>query len=422
MPQVCCKYCGKIFKEQRYLDTHLEKGKECKKLRGVLFFCLRCNCFHTTKFGKLERHLEKCKGEGRVIDIVESYQSRVKELQTKIKILEESSGRLPEVKNQEEEKDIVELAFGTFTEDSPDLYFQQSYESLTEVKQYNTHLRKIKNSRRGYFSTVSLEEYTNAIKSHITYLEKFGKQKKFTTRKVDTIVSNHFTTLDLRLVRHKNYENFHPDGTLLKDLNLILSCKDNVVFDYDIIGKFRNYALLIFPLKVILEFILYNRSKTEPVFVLFDLGHEDNPFHYYYLNERKGSKKYWIMDCRMEIFLEQVRSSFLPYLVSEFRTSYFHIFQDNIFRENFLELVSGLETECKQIVENIMLLANSKKTAELCKQVVSKNARKKTPDDVLNLIKNDPLKIELVDESEFYVAQLFDNSPKNLLNMLKNIG
>ena len=98
------------------------------------------------------------------------------------------------------------------------------------------NIRKIKNSRRGYFSTVSLEEYTNAIKSHITYLEKFGKQKKFTTRKVDTIVSNHFTTLDLRLVRHKNYENFHPDGTLLKDLNLILSCKDNVVFDYDIIG------------------------------------------------------------------------------------------------------------------------------------------------------------------------------------------
>jgi len=128
------------------------------------------------------------------------------------------------------------------------------------------------------------------------------------------------------------------------------------------------------------------------------------------------------MDCRMEIFLEQVRSSFLPYLVSEFRTSYFHIFQDNIFRENFLELVSGLETECKQIVENIILLANSKKTVELCKQVVTKNTRKKTPDDVLNLIKNDPLKIELVDESEFYVAQLFDNSPKNLLNMLKNIG
>ena len=422
MPQVCCKYCGKIFKEQRYLDTHLEKGKECKKLRGVLFFCLRCNCFHTTKFGKLERHLETCKGEGRVIDIVESYQSRVKELQTKIKILEESSGRLPEVKNQEEEEDIVELAFGKFTEDSPALYFQQSYESLTEVKQYNTHLRKIKNSRRGYFSTVSLEEYTNAIKSHITYLEKFGKQKKFTTRKVDTIVSNHFTTLDLRLVRHKNYENFHPDGTLLKDLNLILSCKDNVVFDYDIIGKFRNYALLIFPLKVILEFILYNRSKTEPVFVLFDLGREENPFHYYYLNKRKGCKKYWIMDCRMEIFLEQVRSSFLPYLVSEFRTSYFHIFQDNIFRENFLELVSGLETECKQIAKNIILLANSKKTVELCKQVVSKNTRKKTPDDILNLIKNDPLKIELVDESEFYTAQLFDNSPKNLLNILKNIG
>jgi len=267
MPQVCCKYCGKIFKEQRYLDTHLEKGKECKKLRGVLFVCLRCNCFHTTKFGKLERHLETCKGEGRVIDIVESYQSRVKELQTKIKILEESSGRSPEVKTQEVEKDIVELAFGKFTEDSPALYFQQSYESLNEVKQYNTHLRKIKNNRRGYFSTVSLEEYTNAIKSHITYLEKFGKQKKFTVRKVDTIVSNHFTTLDLRLVRHKNYENFHPDGTLLKDLNLILSCKDSVVFDYDIIGKFRNYALLIFPLKVILEFILYNRSKTEPVFL-----------------------------------------------------------------------------------------------------------------------------------------------------------
>jgi len=422
MPQVCCKYCGKIFKEQRYLDTHLEKGKECKKLRGVLFFCLRCNCFHTTKFGKLERHLETCKGEGRVIDIVESYQARVKELQTKIKILEESAGKIPETKHQEEEeKDIVELAFGKFTEDSPSQYFQKSYESLSDVKQYNTHLRKIKKNRRAYFSTVSLEEYTCAIKTHITYLEKFGKQKKFSPRKIDTIISNHFTTLDLRLVRHKNYENFHPDGTLLKDLNLILSCKDNIIFNYDLIENLRNYALIIFPLKVILEFILYNRSNTEPVFVLFDLKYNEKPFHYYYLEKRKGNKKFWKMDCRMERFLEQIRSSFLPYLVSEFRSSYFHVFQDNIFRENFLELVSGLETEFKQTAENIILLANSKKTLGMCTEIVSKNKKAKTANDILNLVKNDPIKTELVDETEFYVAQLFDNSPQNLLNTLKHL-
>ena len=420
MSKVCCKFCGRIFKEQRYLDTHLEKGKECKKLRGVLFVCLRCNCFHTTKFGKLERHLENCKGEGRVIDIIETYQSRVKELQEKLKILEESTGKVSEYV-KDEETDIIKLAFGTFESQSPAKFFKDAYQNLLQVKQYNTALRKIKKARRAYFSKASLEEYEKMVRCNIKHLEAFGKIKKFKPRKVDSIISNHFTTLDLRLVRHKNYENFHPDGTLLKDLNLILSCKDMEVFSYDVIGNFRNYSLLIFPLHVILEFVLYNRGDAEPVFVFFKIDETIDPFHFYFLKERKGGKKLWEMDCRMERFLESIRSSFLPYLISKFRENYFHIFQDNIFRENFLELVSGLGIESRQTIENILILANSKKTLEMCKKIVMKNTLVQTTNDILNLVKMDPIKTELIDETDFYVSQLFDNNPVNLLSILKNL-
>ena len=421
MTKVCCKFCGKIFKEQRYLDTHLEKGKECKKLRGVLFVCLRCNCFHTTKFGKLERHLENCKGEGRVIDIIETYQTRVKELQERLKILEGNVGKVFE-SEKEEETDIVELAFGTFNEHSPTKFFQDAYKNLLQVKQYNTALRKIKKNRRAYFSKVSLEEYTTTVRCNIKQVESFGKFRKFSGRKVDSIISNHFTTLDLRLVRHKNYENFHPDGTLLKDLNLILSCKDMEIFSYDVIENFRNYSLAIFPLHVILEFILYNRSNVEPVFVFFKLHEtEEDPFHFYFLKQRKGDKRLWNMDCRMEQFLESIRSSFLPYLIAEFRKNYFHIFQDNIFRANFMTLVSGLEIESRQIIENILILANSKKTVKLCKKIVMKNSLTKTSRDILNLVKIDPLETELLDETDFYVSQLFDDNSKNLLPVLKNL-
>ena len=420
MPKVRCKFCEKIFKEQRYLDTHLEKGKECKKLRGVLFVCLRCNCFHTTKFGKLEQHLENCKGEGRVIDIIETYQTRVKELQEKLKILEGMTGKVC-ISEDEEEKDIVELAFGTFTEHSPIKFFQDAYKNLLQIKQYNTALRKIKKNRRAYFSKVSLEEYTTTVRSNIKQLEYFGKSKKFSSRKVDTIISNHFTTLDLRLVRYKNYENFHPDGTLLKDLNLILSCKDLESFSYDVIENFRNYSLSIFPLHVILEFILYNRAKTEPVFVFFKISETVDPFHFYFLKERKGDKRLWNMDCGMEQFSESIRSSFLPYLISEFRKNYYHIFQDNIFRVNFIDIILGLEIESRQIIENILILANSSRTVKMCKKIVMKNSLTKTSRDILNLVKSDPIKGELFDETASYISQLFDDNPENLLSTLKNI-
>ena len=40
-----CKFCGEKFNTTADLKVHVKKGVECRKLKGVLFVCLRCDNF-----------------------------------------------------------------------------------------------------------------------------------------------------------------------------------------------------------------------------------------------------------------------------------------------------------------------------------------------------------------------------------------
>ena len=68
-------------------------------------------------------------------------------------------------------------------------------------------------------------------------------------------MKQHFTALDLRLMGYKGHEQLAPDGSLLKELSLVLSCipKQQFFKKSEFIKRFLNYSLVLFPIKSVLD-------------------------------------------------------------------------------------------------------------------------------------------------------------------------
>ena len=290
-----CSFCGKIFKEKRYLETHLKKGKECRKLRGILFVCLRCNCFHTTKLGLLEVHLQDCHVDGRVVDVLENYQNQVVDLRAKVRHLEETlnSFQNPKKEKKEDESNFLDMTFG---KGERDINFSHEYEEIVKAKKYTTILKKIKHKRRLFFKDGNLKIYKTLLKEHLNCLRAALKNKKFSERKINKTIRAHFTALDLRLLRFGDYETMPADGSLFQELNLVLSCREKpAIFSFDTVAL-ENFGSCIFPIRTILEMFFV---RDNPTYVYFGKKVND-PFSFYYLAEVGDKRKTWKMDCRAQ--------------------------------------------------------------------------------------------------------------------------
>jgi len=399
-----CQFCGKEFKAPRYLQKHLETGKECRKMRGVLFVCLRCSCFNTTKLGELQSHLETCKLDGRVFDLIEDYQSQISHLRAKIRVLEESKNEeplhVPVINNET----VLEATFGN----SEEIDYAEKYNKIVEAKKYNGILREIKRERRSLFKTGDIIEYKNHLEQHLKLLTENLTAKKIANKKQKKIVKNHFTAIDLRLLRYPGYEKLSPDGSLLQELDMVLSYKKQPnLFTMNNINQVLNYSVCVLPIKTVLKIILV---KENPLYVYMGKRSRD-PYQFYYLSREIDGIKYWTMDCRMHDFCNEFCSIILPYLTDTFKKNYYEIYRDNVFRSNFHENLLGLELECKQILQNVILLSRFKKFIQLAQGIVmEKNKKNINSEYNLNLTTDDPLSSLTINEKATIenVSALFD--------------
>jgi hypothetical protein len=430
MPQECsCKYCGKKFKAQRYLETHINKGKECRTLRGVLFFCLRCSCFHTTKFGELENHLLSCKEDGRIFDTLESYNSKIAELQCKIRYLEETkSTDNSNTKKSDNFKDILDKTFGKLQTDNDNVnnYFNSKYMEINNMKNFTRILKKIKKQRRAIFKKGDINAYKYLIKMNLEKLTDVLTTKKISNKKQRKIINNHFTALDLRLMRYEGYEKLSPDGSLLKELDLVLSCyKKPKLFSYDIISIIQNYSVCILPIKTILKIILLSENTYNYVYIDNNECTTKDPYKFYFLSKQDKEINFWEMDCRMLNFCNTFLSLIIPYMIKVFKKNYLEIFHDNIYRSDFLEKLMGLEPETRQILQNLLILSNYKNFSVLSQDIVIKNNRKSINyNDKLNLLQDDPIidKIQ-EDNSISNFSQLFEDiNTSDINNLIASIS
>ena len=421
-----CEFCGSKFKEQRYLSRHLTEGKECRKLRGILFACLRCGGFHTTKFGELQKHLEDCQVDGRISDVMENYQCKIETLTQRVKYLEEilqkGSFKRPtpvviKIDKEERRQKILDETFGNSSEDIVKR-ISSEYELAKTAKKYNSYLKTAKRLRRIIFKNGDLDFYTLTVESNIQKLVEILEDKKFTGKKIRKIMRQHFTALDLRLVRYDEHEQLAADGSLLKELSLVLSCVPKPKF-FDknkFIQSFLNYSLILFPVENILKRELISDN---PTYVFMGDPSSNRPFEFYSLSVETVSVKKWIMDSRMGVLVPELRAHLLPYLVKIFRELFFTIYNDNNYREDWLGNLQGLEHDCKQIVKNILVISNTKLFSKICRNIVIKNNHHiKEDKDILNLTRQDPIHNVEPNETKEYIHRLFDDISKEEIGRL----
>ena len=82
-------------------------------------------------------------------------------------------------------------------------------------------------------------------------------------KKSRKIILNHFTPIDLRLMRYDGYENLSPDGSMLQELEFILSGMDKPAnFNMDIVNMVYNYSICVLPVKTAMKTLLVTANPS----------------------------------------------------------------------------------------------------------------------------------------------------------------
>lgn len=442
MGDFSCDYCGKRFREARYLDTHMKKGKECRELRGVMFVCLRCGGFHTTKFGALQIHLETCKCDSRIVDVIEDYQSAISSFKEENNNLRQALETVQIEKTSRREPgpnipppiarpdvpettaDCLDVTFGTSDIEDFDKYFQEKYRELATKKTIQTsQISKLKRLRRVIFKKGDMEQYKKTLVICLSEFTIALEKKKVATRKIQRLIKTHFTPLDLRMLDYEGYEAISMDGSSLKELSLVLSCREakHVYDTVNIVDRLLNCSMSFFPLSSLIERELYRKNTMNYVYMGETEPLPKIPFAFYKLVKINKNSKRWEMDCRMQEFITSSKYRLINYLVDIFRKYYYRVYSDNCYRENYLDKMVGLTEEMTQIMSNLKCLGDSKKYTNMCHRVVIKrNTYKKQSSDRLNLVNDDPIEdIENEDSTNHILSRIFDNiSPEEMKTKL----
>lgn len=411
--QIACKFCGDMFKEERYLQRHLQESQKCKRFRGLLFVCLRCKNFNTTSIFEWDKHIKTCSLEHTANDVFQKYRDEIKDLRAKLSVAK-TMIRSPdneEINDIPDENEVLDQTFGEDISEDTDVFelFSGKYNSLN-AKHFSKNLREIKLLRMKIFRRGNIPEYIKLLKFCSEKLEDFFKSKNYTQRKIQKQIVQHFNPLDLRFLKSTNYEKHQPDGSTLKELDIALSFAKhpNIFHSEWIRSKIIPETIGLFPLKSTLSRILCHKN---PTYVYFgDPGNED-PFAFYQLCKiDEQDKHHWRMDCRAQNLVLELQDLCSQSLVSCFRDHYYNIFNDNEYRENFLSFSLGLHDEFLMIFKNIRMIRNLGNFSRFCQfMITEKNVMNPCKRDILNLTKIDPVQTPLEDNEEKSIYfSLFD--------------
>ncbi len=423
MSSLVCQYCGKKFKEKRYLEKHHETGKECLRFRGVLFICLRCSTFHTTKIVKLEEHLQICDSKSRITDVFKKYQQQITDLRHQLEVTQSrfssDQGIISSCNSKDEESEVLDTTFGEkLIMESSEIYelFRSKFEIASKQKQYSKYLRQIKVLRRKVFGRGDMAIYIEVLKLCVQELYKFLTVKEHKKSKIQRQILQHFTALDLRFLRHEGYEKVSPDGSLLQELDIALSyIKHPAIFKMNWVrSNLLPEIVGLFPVKTLILRVICQR---EPTYCYFGDPSLTDPYQFYQLTRIDQDNTYhWNMDCRAQNFVIEIRETLLSSFTTVFRAHYYNLFNDNELRENFIELSAGLSNELSQIIKSMKIVSDANKFSRLCQQlIIDKNIKHKNGNDKFNLVNMDPIQNHLDSNPDEGFEHLFDNlSPQSL--------
>ena len=268
--------------------------------------------------------------------------------------------------------------------------FDVSYnEKMEEIEKYFLELdtsrvfrpsvcTAIRDVREQLLGKLALEEYIKLIKTHVARLNRLFDKKKTETKKRAVFLLKFLTPLDQRFIKSEKYYDTAVSPEDIQRFNFALEVnmahpKRYVPFDYsEFYSKVQNYGVVLCTIKKIFERSLINPYGYSNIAFL-DQG--KNELYSFYILEsvKPNGYRQWNLDCRLETFCPTISRVLTTFCVNTFRSIYYDIFNDNIFREDYRQTNPGTSQDCEQLLQNIYFLNRQKSFRTWMIEFISKN-------------------------------------------------
>lgn len=300
------------------------------------------------------------------------------------------------VENVDEEvKDIVKSNFEPVNIKQCHAEINKTFKTLKTERFYTKHLVYIKEIRYKMLGWLNIKEYSDLIIKHIRRVSVIFKSKTYDQKKIDKIISESLSPLEMRLTHYGKYYETDIDT---EDIEILkVSLETCTVFPKEYkrykhgFKRFHNYNLVLFTFKKCVECYLFNRYGFHNlVYINIPNSSDADPYSYYYLDKIDGEKRCWKMDCRLEEITSDMCTQLLPYCVDLYRKLYRDMFRDSNYRSDCEDVYSLAGNELEQLAENIIILHNQDKCRNILRDIVKERAQlAPTDNDKINIRTDD---------------------------------
>lgn len=289
---------------------------------------------------------------------------------------------------------------------------------------YNKYLGELKQVRLSRIDKMSIEDYAYLCRSQIDLLKTIFLEKGYNNKKVSSVIGKGLSSLETRLLQYGTYYNEHLLVDEIETLERSLESRRNyspqeyVSFNGSkVCEDMYNYGSVLFNFRSNISRVLFNvYGFSNIIYLPLVQSLQSDPHSFYYLDDVKKDKRFWKMDCRLEDFTNVIISNMLPYLISMFRKLYFDVFSDNDYRQDYRTRCQVTECDCEQLLHNIFLLADTKKTCVLIQKLVQeKSTYKVTKNDKFNIYSDDALQKERYASTN---ENIIDDIPRRLFDKI----
>lgn len=357
---------------------------------------------------------------------VETHKKTFKRVNEFVKNTEEELHANIEKKIEEVEKKHEKIILEKGDTDTIKQKIDLLFEKLKSSKIYQSIIIEIKKERTNLLGIVSIIDYIKILETHYNIIKTYFETKSFNTKKIQEMLLKSMTTIDLRLGHFKGYTTttLEPDDmeNFSNSLNLFIDHKKDFI-PYDnisIYSNIKNYSIAMFDIKNCIKRCIVNTyGCNNIVYIKYSKSSKDDPYTFYVLKKVDKCRS-WIMDCRLENFSLCLVSNVLPYCIDLFRKIYKDVFEDNIYREGYMNKLNETKDECDQLLSNIITLSKPMEMCKLIQNIVISNCEI-TPSEIDKFDFYGDDKLQQKKFQKHFSEQIKENSIDTILSLFDNI-
>lgn len=293
------------------------------------------------------------------------------------------------------------------------MIFENEFNDMKESRTYVKQIENIKNARKNLLGAIDLNSYIKLLQEHNKNIRNMLELKGHQLKKINTNIFKSLSGLEARLLQYDKYYEIPMD---IEDFTNLKSCLEIHTKSYtyytpfvfnDFIKQFYNYGTILIPIKTCIETYIFNKyNLNNVVYIPIKQSNDEDPYSYYILDGIIKNKRFWKLDNRLSDLGKNIKDSLKPYLCNIFRELYKYIFNDNDFRETFIEKMTFVEVDVKQLLNNFFIINDI--YSVLRKIIKEKATYIPTENDKVNFFRDDPL-----------IRKHFANKKDNIIENVK---